>query len=57
MLKMNNITKTFNSGTVDERVALDHLTLTLHDGDFVSHRRQRRGQEHHAERHLRHLAA
>ena len=23
MLKMNNITKTFNSGTVDERVALD----------------------------------
>lgn len=24
MLKMNNITKTFNSGTVDERVALDH---------------------------------
>ena len=36
MLKMNNITKTFNSGTVDERVALDHLTLTLHDGDFVT---------------------
>mgnify|MGYP000465189711 CR=1 FL=1 len=36
MLKMNNITKTFNSGTVDERVALDHLSLTLRDGDFVT---------------------
>ena len=36
MLKMNNITKTFNGGTVDERVALDHLSLTLNDGDFVT---------------------
>lgn len=36
MLKMNNITKTFNSGTADERVALDHLSLTLRDGDFVT---------------------
>ena len=36
MLKMNNITKTFNSGTVGERVALDHLSLTLRDGDFVT---------------------
>ena len=36
MLKMNNITKTFNSGTVDERVALDHMDLTLQDGDFVT---------------------
>ena len=36
MLKMNNITKTFNSGTVDERVALDHLSLTLRDGDFAT---------------------
>ena len=35
MLKMNNITKTFNRGPVDERVALDHLSLTLRDGDFV----------------------
>ena len=29
MLKMNNITKTFNSGTVDERVALTLLMATL----------------------------
>jgi putative ABC transport system ATP-binding protein len=37
MLKMNNITKTFNSGTVDEHTAaLDHLSLTLRDGDFVT---------------------
>ena len=36
MLKMNNITKTFNGGTVDERVALDHMDLTLQDGDFVT---------------------
>ena len=36
MLRMRNITKTFNSGTVDERVALDHMDLTLQDGDFVT---------------------
>ena len=36
MLRMCNITKTFNSGTVDERVALDHRDLTLQDGDFVT---------------------
>ena len=36
MLRMCNITKTFNSGTVDERVALDHMDLTLQDGDFVT---------------------
>ena len=29
MLKMNNITKTFNSGTVDKRVALTLLMATL----------------------------
>ena len=27
MLRMRNITKTFNSGTVDERVALDHMDI------------------------------
>lgn len=36
MLRMRNITKTFNCGTVDERVALDHMDLTLQDGDFVT---------------------
>ena len=36
MLRMRNITKTFNSGTVDERVALDHMDLILQDGDFVT---------------------
>ena len=58
MLKMNNITKTFNSGTVDERVALDHLEPDAAGRGFRHrHRRQRRRKEHHAERHLRHLAA
>ena len=36
MLRMRNITKTFNGGTVDERVALDHMDLTPQDGDFVT---------------------
>lgn len=36
MLKLANITKRFFPGTVNERVALDDLTLTLHEGDFVT---------------------
>ena len=36
MLEVKNITKVFNSGTVNEKVALDNLSLTLNDGDFVT---------------------
>ena len=36
MLKIENISKTFHSGTPDEKRALDHLSLHLLPGDFVS---------------------
>ena len=36
MLKINDIYKTFNAGTVNEKHALNGVTLTLDDGDFVT---------------------
>ncbi len=36
MLEIKNICKTFNKGTVNEKVALDGVSLTLNDGDFVT---------------------
>lgn len=36
MLELKNISKTFNAGTVNEKVALDNINLTLNDGDFVT---------------------
>lgn len=36
MLKLINICKTFNKGTVNEKVALDHLNLEVADGDFIT---------------------
>ncbi len=36
MLRINNIKKTFFPGTVNERVALNGLSLELQEGDFVS---------------------
>lgn len=36
MLQINNIYKTFNAGTVNEKMALKGLSLTLEDGDFVT---------------------
>lgn len=36
MLEIKNITKTFNAGTVNEKVALNGIDLTLNDGDFVT---------------------
>ena len=35
MLELKNISKTFFPGTVHEKTALDNLSLTLHEGDFV----------------------
>ena len=36
MLEIINLRKTFNPGTVNEKTALDGVSLTLRDGDFVS---------------------
>lgn len=36
MLEMRNVTKVFNPGTVNEKVALNNFSLTLEDGDFVT---------------------
>lgn len=36
MLEIKNVTKVFNPGTVNEKLALDHFSLTLEDGDFVT---------------------
>ena len=36
MLKINDISKTFNPGTVNEKTALSHLSLDVNDGDFIS---------------------
>ena len=36
VLELKNITKTFNPGTVNEKVALKNLNLLLNDGDFVT---------------------
>ncbi|MGN0297671.1 MAG: ABC transporter ATP-binding protein [Lachnospiraceae bacterium] len=36
MLKITGISKTFNPGTVNEKKALDQLSLELHKGDFVT---------------------
>lgn len=36
MLELKEVSKTFNPGTVNEKLALDNLSLTLNDGDFVT---------------------
>ena len=36
MLKLTNVTKTFNKGTVNEKPALRGVNLDLADGDFVT---------------------
>ena len=36
MLEIRNISKTFNPGTVNEKTALNDVSLTLADGDFVT---------------------
>lgn len=36
MLQIKNISKTFNPGTINEKLALDDLNLTLEKGDFVT---------------------
>ena len=36
MIEVKNITKTFNAGTVNEHKAIDDLSLTLNEGDFIT---------------------
>lgn len=36
MLKLDNIHKTFNPGTINEKIALNVVNLTLNEGDFVT---------------------
>ncbi len=36
MLEIKNVYKTFNAGTVNEKVALNGLNLTLNEGDFCT---------------------
>ena len=36
MLELKNITKIFYPGTINEKIALNDLSLTLNDGDFVT---------------------
>jgi putative ABC transport system ATP-binding protein len=36
MLEIRSVSKTFNAGTVNEKVALNGLSLTLADGDFAT---------------------
>ena len=36
MLDIDHISKTFNPGTVNEKLAMDDLSLSVNDGDFIS---------------------
>jgi putative ABC transport system ATP-binding protein len=36
MLRIDNIKKTFNPGTINEKIALDGVSLTLEEGEFVT---------------------
>lgn len=36
MLRLENICKTFNPGTINEKKALQNINLTLNEGDFVT---------------------
>ena len=36
MLQIKHVSKTFNKGTINEKVALDGVTLHLNEGDFCT---------------------
>ena len=57
MLRVLNVEKTFNKGTINEKRALNGLNLELQDGDFCHcHRRKRSGKIHHAQCHRRSIS-
>mgnify|MGYP000113911752 CR=1 FL=1 len=55
MLQLNDLHKTFNPGTVNEKVALNGVSLHMEAGDFAPSWLQRRGQIHPVQRHHRRL--
>ena len=40
MLKISNVHKTFNPGTINEKKALNGIDLTLNEGDFCNRYRR-----------------
>ena len=36
MIEIRNLVKKFNNGTASETVAINHLNLTLQEGDFIT---------------------
>lgn len=36
MLELRNVCKTFNAGTINEKTALDHVSFSMEEGDFVT---------------------
>ena len=36
MIELRNLVKRFNNGTASETIAIDHLNLTLQEGDFIT---------------------
>lgn len=44
MLELRNVTKVFNPGTVNEKIALDNFSMTLEDGEFVPESLKRSGR-------------
>ena len=36
MLKIENLTKTFDPGTVNEKRVINHLDINVKEGDFIS---------------------
>ncbi len=36
MLKIDHLSKTFNAGTVNEKLVIDDLSITVNDGDFIT---------------------
>ncbi len=56
MLEIQNVHKTFNPGTINEKVALNGVNLKLNQGDFVTiNRRKRRRKIHDVKCHCRSL--
>lgn len=57
MLKIDNIKKTFNPGTINEKVALNGVNLSLEEGDFVTVIGGNGSRKiHHLKRHRRRVA-
>ena len=48
MLKLTNVRKVFNEGTVNEKVALDHVSLTVEKWRLCNNHWEQRCREVHA---------